>query len=860
MNSSPITKIAALLVLVLVAGMGVASADIVINKYDHHQNFHAANDKTFVCSCATTTEYYTVENHGDFASMFSFSLEAEMDWVSMQATQAYLQPGETYRIAVDISPPCGLEMDPPYTVYSTSQYGRYAVAHQDVTATVCESLQFNVQLHDPVTLPCTDAAFTLEVTNVAPYTDEYSLSVDDDAVLLSTEYVRLQAGETANIPARARWSCEVSGLQEVQFQATAQSSGSTHEQTRSVRIIDDYEYLLERVNTQSNVCSQETSKQQIAITNIAQTPNTYNLRHRGPSFATLSESVLVLQPGQTKVVDITLNPPVGSQGSYTSTVRAYNEFGGVHKDLSVDYNVNHCYESLVTISPAEMNVCAGWTDTHVRVENRGVSTETFTLIAEGELYSELNRNVFTLRPGEHADAILNISVPDETATRNVELTVRQTPGIDKTISIPVNALSNAACTDFVVDVQKYTVYRDENVLPVLVKNNGIRATNYELSARSSVAVIQEDNLFLAAGEYGVVHVIVPQADQVADGQYVVELTATSDRSTYRKDLHLTIKDKGFFTRMYEQIAFSDAGTTNWCVLFALIFFALAIILAIVALLVQAGNMPGWVMTPAGVHTAKTVLFVLAGLLALVAIVLFVTTDVPRGYEEPFMGSDYSALYHEFGANDIYDLDLSMYFSDPDGDPLTYTHSQPANLRISIEDNVARIRAAGSWSGTAPVVFTATDPHGASVDSPIMTLRAIPQVPVTFWDWIVSYCKAVNFLLLAVVALLLVAILRARPTREVQTRADGKVVPVSQVISPSASVSAREKTQVHGDVVAGDKITYSGREELYVASVNGKKFHPMDSHFVARMPKEKRIVFRTKEEAIRAGYSPSKQVR
>jgi uncharacterized membrane protein len=864
MTSLHITKLAAFALMLMLVSIGFVSADIAITKYDHNQYMDSPYDETFVCSCSTATDYHTVTNVGDFASMFSFTLESEMEWVSMQQKQAYLLPGESIRVAVDVFPPCGLEQDPIYRVYSSSQYGRYRVAETAVTATVCESLQFSLSQEEQEVLPCTETGFTAYIKNIAPYDEQYTLSADTDAVQFAQTSVSLAPGEVAEIPATAQYSCDVSGQQTIEFSAYAKNSDSTHSKQATFNIVEDYEYTLSELQVSTDMCAEVQTTKQVLLTNIAETPNTYTLSHRGPGFAQLSEDVVVVAPGQSKVIDLTMSPTEANTGSYTSTIRATNEYGDVDKTLTINHEIRDCYENIVTVSPAQPQACAGWTDTNVRVENRGETTETFTLIPEGELYSEVSQSKFSLRPGEHRDVVLNISVPDETQQRTVELTVRQTPGIDKLVEVPVQGFSNEACTQIDVSTQKFDVYSDQRVVPVIVSNTGIRASMYDLSLESSIAELEEQQVFLAPGEQSVLHVLIPNADEVAQGQYTGDLRMVSDRAEYRQDLHFTIEEKGLFTKAYERLAFGNAGTVDWCTLAVLVLLVLFGLLAIGVILMQAGKLPSWMMIPSRAHSMRVLLAVLAVVFALLALVSFVNTDVHAGYTEEFAGTNYSQLYHEFGADEIYDLDLSVYFSDPDGEGLTYTHSQPENLRIQIVDNVARIKAAGDFSGQTQVVFTAQDPQGATADSPIMTVRAVKPVPVTPWQWIFAYCGAVNYLLLALIALLLIAAIRDNPRGELVELADGTVVPKNapQRVKDTA-VAQQRNTQVQGDVVAGDKVTninMSNRDDLYVASVNGKKFHPADSHFVERMPKEDRIIFRTKDEAIKAGYSPSQQVR
>lgn len=869
MTSSHTTRLLALLVLLGALLAAPVAADITINKYDHHQYMSAAHDEIYVCSCASTVNYYDVTNQGDFAARFDFTMQAEMDWVTLHTRNAYLQPGESTRIAVTIAPPCGLEMDPLYTIHSSSQYGRFAVAQTSVTATVCESIDFSVDQLDNNILPCTQANFDLNLHNVAPYTETYTLAVDDEQNIdISREEVRLAPGERATIPAAAQYACGVSGDQTIRWTATAHSSDNQHTQTSILAIQDDYEYLLQEVDAQaSDFCHEVSNTKQVRITNLAETQNTYELSHRGPNFASLSEQQVVLQPGQSKNVQLTIDEH-SRPGSYTSTISATTAFGGNQKSLQVSYDTRSCYDNRVTVTPSEQHVCAGPTEFNVRVENRGESTETFTLIPEGDIFSEVSTNQFTLRPAEHQEVVLTASVPDRNQDHTIELTVRQSPGIDKVINIPVTGVSNAACTEISTSEQKLTLYRGETVWPVLLTNDGIRASNYELSIQSDVVTLREEEVFLAPGEQAVLHLEASNLDTFADGQYVAEFRAISDRSEYRKDFHLTVTNKGFFKQLYENVAYGREGYLDWCLL---VLVVLAIIAAVLLLLwLVAGGR--WELAEGFAKTVMLVLGIVAVLFLAAALISAATTNVPQELADEPRGSNYSELYHEFEQNSRYDLDLAQYFIDPDGDPLTYTHSQPEHLTIVVQDNVARITPERGFSGTQNVVFTATDTAGDSVDSPIMQVRVLGVVPQTAWEWVSAYCVPINFGLLALIALILLGMIATtrRPEEEQQSRQGGALTPVtsSEVVASSGSSATQAVpvanqpqagTQVGGDVVAGDKVTYvgNGKPQILVASKGGKKAHRRTCATVERIAKDKRVTFPSEKEAIEAGYSGCK---
>jgi len=55
-----------------------------------------------------------------------------------------------------------------------------------------------------------------------------------------------------------------------------------------------------------------------------------------------------------------------------------------------------------------------------------------------------------------------------------------------------------------------------------------------------------------------------------------------------------------------------------------------------------------------------------------------------------------------------ELDLNDYFSDLDGDSLTYTSTTPSNIQVSISSNIATLTPNTGWYGTNYITFTASD--------------------------------------------------------------------------------------------------------------------------------------------------------
>ena len=71
------------------------------------------------------------------------------------------------------------------------------------------------------------------------------------------------------------------------------------------------------------------------------------------------------------------------------------------------------------------------------------------------------------------------------------------------------------------------------------------------------------------------------------------------------------------------------------------------------------------------------------------------------------------------------FDLDDYFSDPDGDLLTYVYTSPAYISVTVgENNKVSFDPETGWTGTESIVFTASDGRGGTAKSNTISLSVI----------------------------------------------------------------------------------------------------------------------------------------
>ncbi|MBI5390596.1 hypothetical protein HZB02_03845 [Candidatus Woesearchaeota archaeon] len=107
-------------------------------------------------------------------------------------------------------------------------------------------------------------------------------------------------------------------------------------------------------------------------------------------------------------------------------------------------------------------------------------------------------------------------------------------------------------------------------------------------------------------------------------------------------------------------------------------------------------------------------------------------------------------YQVWEANYQKKLNLSLYFSDPDHDNLTYAMTQkPEHLQVNVQGSVVTFTPDRYWYGVDSVRFTANDGQYAA-NSTQMTLIVTPLLKRTWKDWVIDH---VVLLLVALVILL-----------------------------------------------------------------------------------------------------------
>ena len=122
----------------------------------------------------------------------------------------------------------------------------------------------------------------------------------------------------------------------------------------------------------------------------------------------------------------------------------------------------------------------------------------------------------------------------------------------------------------------------------------------------------------------------------------------------------------------------------------------------------------------------------------------------------------SFQYHSWFKNEVYTINLTPRFIDPDSDDvLEFTSTKPQHIDVQIERGMVYLTPEHDWTGVDYITFKATDSHGAQVITPEIALivrNKNQNAVVEAWGDFVNFLKMNSMYILFGAILLIILIL------------------------------------------------------------------------------------------------------
>lgn len=360
-------------------------------------------------------------------------------------------------------------------------------------------------------------SYEVEIENIGPVKDFYSLSSSSSEVRIAPREVELDPGqeETVNVWYNPSQDKEA-GTYSFSVAATSRATDKRYSIEGLVDVIRDHEVDVAVDDAERTACLDEKATYEVKVTNNGIQKEEFQL---SSDFGKLSRNRVTLEDGETQTIKLTasanrplnrdFNVVAASTTSYAQTVSNLN------------FNSEVCYSSEVSVTPGQQEVAATTpAEYEVTVRNTGTREDTFTLsTTKGELVrTELNvdgksteSTTLIYTPEKLGEQKMKITAKGESEATN-QVLVKAYNGMEQDISFEKD--SRSACE---TESSTYTVK---------VENTGEAQETYSLSA--SRGELEETELELGAGEQEEVELTVSSEDHETGGTYDVKVTATAE--------------------------------------------------------------------------------------------------------------------------------------------------------------------------------------------------------------------------------------------------------------------------------------------------------------------------------------------
>lgn len=492
--------------------------------------------------CPGSTGLYTdllTNNGGSPLQVTIISSGSASDFSTTVPQGFVLQPGQSKAVYTYISPRT-TTTEGDYSIKVSAEAGTNSaeITHPII---IRDCYEYSLSLVDQEKRICPgqEAKFDFRLENNGNYLNTYGISLQGEyasKVTLSDTFVSLPKEGFKIINAYVQSSEVDMGTKEFTLVSTPNIGSYPKSQEATVILEECYNFDVSTQKDLINTCDHNIVTIPVTIQNKGTTENTYNLQAIGPAWANVENNKATIPAGDSKTVNLILNPDYGVDGSFQVTFKATPQKGTQTVSNSFNVLVDKCHAvTLITQQPSD-ELCAALEKTYgVTVRNNGKVKQTFSLDISGVDWASLDQNSITLDPGQEKEITLTINPSTTTpaGTYNIEVTAQSTDSnkIKSSDTITINTRSQQDCYKVRLDAEekKIKVYYDSTAtIPLIVENQGIKTTTYTLSltgTASEFVYLNPSVIELEPTQSEIIYLYAAPSSATTDGVYSITVSA-----------------------------------------------------------------------------------------------------------------------------------------------------------------------------------------------------------------------------------------------------------------------------------------------------------------------------------------------
>jgi hypothetical protein len=719
----------------------VVYSEIVVNKYKIEDDFILSSNNAIIqtCACSTFLDIVSVKNIGN--NVASYMITSDSDNVILYPTSFTLNPNQQINLLSYVQVPCNAK-DSDFNIKVVSNKGLEKVMTQLIDVEKCQNLLLSPIKTKANIEPCKNATYSFMINNTDGFTETYHFSLDSfsEYTLFTANPAVIDAMQSKVISFVINPDCKYNGLFNLTLTAKAEHNNLKAFMPILLNITPEYGFSLSGPEY-IEACNEDYKEIEFSILNQANFENEYSITLEGPSWAKLSANKFSLEQNQMGKFNLELNPD--ETGSFDMQIIAKSKLGELEAVKNIQVVVEDCYD--FNLYFVEDSICKDDEEIHLVLENKGKFDESFEIDLLAPDFIQLRNEFIDVDSGGSKEIKINIGENGKYDSYHLEAIAR-IPGknFEEKTSVNLDIIPLNKCYKLSIKPSIKFVDYNKHDIEFTLKNTGLKYDRYYVSATKPNWIEFNDKSFFIDVNGEVVFSIESEpTEDVRGGIYKIIFNIESENGEYiyQKNFYLVVSNNNIIGK--------TLGGLYSCrfILLAIGTILLILLILIIIFVVRKKKVKREKRKKIRKNLRWIVpLFVIFILIMFVALFFCLDIKLPSirlpESEEPIINetqkeefdcSNYegrdicdSPLYIKMKSGERYQMDLSEYFFDPDGDPLVYKSSNPDNINIDIDGSIVTIVPEATWTGYKEIVFTATDPEDNMVVSDIFVIDVYQQ--------------------------------------------------------------------------------------------------------------------------------------
>ena len=361
--------------------------------------------------------------------------------------------------------------------------------------------------------------FEVTIENVGPVEDTYTFTSSSTSEIdIRPQKVNLEAGEEEEVNVWYNPSQDTGeGTYSFSITATSRATGDRYSSDITASVIRDHEVNLKVAQRTKTVCRGDTATYELEVTNDGIQKEEFDL---STDYGRLSQDKVTLEDGETKKVTLTASSDAETVENFN--VRAASTTSYSQDIRNIQFNVETCYRSEMSVTPTEAEVAGGTeAEFDLTIRNTGTKEDEFTLSSNIGQFSENPVSV----EGESSETVELSVETGQLGTKTVDIQAEGRSG--SSTSVQLEAYNGNNMEVSFENPAVAACETDQATVETAIENTG--ETDEVFALETDRGALEQEEVEVDAGETETVETAVDAA-RLGPGTY--ELTTTATASTY----------------------------------------------------------------------------------------------------------------------------------------------------------------------------------------------------------------------------------------------------------------------------------------------------------------------------------------